>query len=138
MWDVHRLRVNAKRIMATACIGPALNLIGHIVHHFAINTIDMGRIVAVFFGLVEQQLAQALVAFEIRVAGGDELIHRHVAVFKNALLNGGNAVGQIRRTRHIHAAGRNACSALLHRLAAFHAARRDHTRKNHRVTIHMD
>ena len=64
--------------MTTACIGPALNLIGHIVHHFAINAIDMGRIVAVFFGLVEQQLAQALVAFEIRVAGGDELIHCHV------------------------------------------------------------
>ena len=138
MWDVHRLRVNAKRIMATACIGPALNLVGHIVHHFAINTIDMGRIVAVFFGLVEQQLAQALVAFEIRVAGGDEFIHRHVAVFKNALLNSGNAVGQIRRTRHIHAAGRNACSALLHRLAAFHAARRDHARKNHRVAIHVN
>ena len=98
----------------------------------------MLAVVAVLLGLVEQQLARALLTLEVRVACMDELVHREVVVFEHTLLHGGDGVGQVRRARDVHAAGGVTRTALLHRLTALHAAPRYHGGEDDGVAVHMD
>ena len=98
----------------------------------------MRLIVSILFGLVQQKLTNALLAFEVRIAGLYQLIHGQVLILEDAFFYRRNGVCKVRCARHIHAGCRIFCAAVLDGFTAFHTAPGYHGCEDDRIPVHVD